>query len=119
MKLWGKRNEVAQRQQVQLSEQAHDLEQPGYWVGWVSHCQPQLEQVANAIGWEPGEQPSPALVATLTPDRNTPRDPNGLRVDIGGIKVGYAPRANHGQSAGTAPVVLVKTGRDIVAWVAA
>ena len=113
MKLWGKRNKI------EFSEQQHDLDSPGFWVGWVSYCQPQLEQVAAAIGWEPGEEASPPVVATLTPDRNTPRNPNGLRVDIGGITVGYAPRADHGQQSGNAPVVLVKNGRDILAWVGA
>lgn len=111
MKLWGKRNKI------EYSDQVHTLDSPGFWVGWVSYQQPQLEQVAAAIGWQPGEQPSAPLVATLTPDRNTPRDPDGLRVDVGGITIGYAPRADHGQGAGTSPVVLVKTGRDIIAWV--
>ena len=113
------RKATASRPAIEYSDSNHNLEASGFWVGWVSYCQPQLEQVATLIGWEPGEQPSPPIVATLTPDRNTPRDPNGLRVDIGGITVGYAPRADHGQRAGQAPVVLVKNGRDILAWVAA
>ena len=113
------RKATATRPAIQLSDCEHNLESPGFWVGWVSYCQPQLEQVAAAIGWEPGEQPSQPLVATLTPDRKTPRNPDGLRVDVGGITIGYAPRADHGQQAGTSPVVLVKNGRDILAWVGA
>jgi hypothetical protein len=111
MKLWGK------RKSIEYSNQAHSLESPGYWVNWVSNCQPQLEHVAEQIGWQPGPNPSPALVATLTPDSQAPRNADGLRVEVGGVCIGYSPRADYGQSFGVAPVVFVKTGRDILAWV--
>jgi hypothetical protein len=113
MKLWGKRNKI------EYSDQAHNLDSPGFWVNWVSYCQPQLEQVAQQVNWKPSEQPSPVLVATLVRDPQTPRNPDGYRVEIGGMKIGYTPRAEFGQQAGQVPVVLVKTGRDIIAWAAA
>jgi hypothetical protein len=113
MKLWGK------RKTIELSNQPHSLDAPGFWVNWISYCQPQLEQVAQQIGWQPGAEPSPALVATLTPDPQAPRNAEGLRVEVGGIRIGYSPRADYGQSAGVTAVVLVKTGRDIRAYVAA
>ena len=114
MKLWGK-----SKKQIQYSDEPHTLDSPGYWVNWVSYCQDELEQVAQRIGWQPGEQPSPVIVATITPDPNPPRNADGMRVDIGGIRVGYTPRANHGQQRGDAPAVLVKNGRDILVWIAA
>ena len=114
MKFWGKAKD-----QVRYSDQTHDLDTPGYWVNWVSYCQDELEQVAKRIGWQPSEQPSPAVVATMTPDRNTPRNPDGMRVEIGGLRVGYTPRAEHGQQRGESPAVLVKAGRDILVWIAA
>lgn len=116
MKLWGKSRK---RQGVEYATAAHTLEDPGFWVGWVSYCQDELEAVAQQIGWTPGVNPSPPLVAQVIPDPKTPRDPDGYRVEIGGLRVGYAPRGRHGQQAGQTAVVLVKNGRDIIAWAAA
>jgi len=111
------RKAAASQPTIQYSEQKHGLNDPGFWVGYVSYCQPQLAWVASQIGWQPSEQPSQAVIGLLKPDRNTPRNPNGMRVEVAGQTIGYTPRANHGQRAGQAPVVLVKQGQDILAWV--
>lgn len=119
MGIWGKAKKASQPAGVQLAEQHHDLDQPGWWVNWVSYCQDQLQAVAQQINWEPGEQASAPVVLQIIPDKKAPRNPNGCRVQIGGYTVGYTPRSDQGQKPGQSVGVLVKQGRDILVWVAA